>query len=301
MISKMAVKNNYPELYSIDNSALNNILNNSVKSEKLKNLILKRNIVLVIPFETFVESVAGGMTDLIHTRLSRLFYIMEEVGFSRIFISRGTMDWLRRELKVKGRLRTIPSYLNSPRWGSFAKILREDSELKEFHRSIESSLEDDAFSKVNLAKMDSEFRKAAFEKFCQDDIRAYIAAILSSHKSIEAIVFAPSFKFLLNRRRLRRVLKTKNRYSHLKLYLCLLALRTWGNCLNDFFENDEFGLFEEIKRGNWFDLACISISLKMNGLVTDDEDQFNFAELCYRHGLIQAIPIKSNNFLNFSH
>ncbi len=282
---------------SIDNSALNNILNDGQKSLQLEKLIVEKDLVLIIPFETFSEALGGDDIDQIHLRLGRLHGILEKVGVRRLIISRSAADWIRREIESRGRIKNIPWLANSPRWHGIRKILSDKNELREFHNKSEGERLRQKAIKENLRKSDKVFREMATSVFSKEEIRSKILNFDSRTKATEVLFFISAFRFVASGTKIRSALRKSDGFVHLKCYLNLMLLRGLGNALTEFSEDDPLKFFEGIKLGNWFDLGCIAISSQLDRIVTDDEDQRSFSKLANELGILKASPLCSGGLL----
>ncbi|MBK9321593.1 MAG: hypothetical protein IPM97_01315 [Bdellovibrionaceae bacterium] len=283
---------------SIDKSALNNILNDECKSNRLHKVLVEKDIILIVPFETFTEAVAGSRVDFIHQRLARLHRILDAVGVQRLIISRSAAEWIKREFKGHGQLKNIPCLANSPRWTGLTSILCDLEKLREFHVKGEDERTRQKQIKEKLKKSDCLFRKvASTRRFSDEDLRTKISNFQIINLPSDVSAFFPAFEFAASKTKIRKAIRAEKGFTHLKCYLSLMLLRALGNSISQYAQVDPLAFFDGIKKGNWFDLGCIAISSQLDQIVTDDNDQFAFAKLAYERGLIKASPLRSGDFL----
>lgn len=278
--------------FSIDNSALNNILNSQEDVAKLVALLRRPGFALIVPLDTLAEAIAGGNLDFVHKRLLRLHTIIETVGPDKAWLGRDSYNWVKREHRRRGYLKNIPSLVNSPRWPNILRIFKEMEKLKEIHDSLATERDRQERIKSELRTADQNFRgriTAVPDAEIRQRIRDFSPEL--EWKDVEA--FYPAFDSIFSRRKLKDALSGGDRYFHLRAYLGLLLLRAMGNSINAFTPDDELTFFSRIKNGNWFDLGGIVVSARISKFVTDDNDQFALASMARNCGLIKAEPIKS--------
>lgn len=283
---------------SIDNSSLNNLLSSSEKLKCLNKLLKEDKIRLIISMDTLNESLSGEKPDLIHLRLVELSKLVKTYTPNNLVISRGSNEYIKKEILRNGILKNIPSFINSPRWPNFIKILEDKEKFCEFHKKAEAIRNDSLLIKFDLKAADKAFRELCKINLEQNDLKNELCNFKKIERFEQIKTISEAFKYV-SKRKIRKSLFTQsqNKFIFLRTYLTCMYIRAIGNAITDFDNLKEFKFLSKINQGNWYDISAISTSSRFEYLITDDTDQADFCLYLKSIGCVTCDPITTNDFL----
>ncbi len=277
-------------MYTIDNSALSNVLNGDDYFEAFKKL----NIHIIIPKETYIETVGGKYAP---KRMLRLSELMSSGNSIQVDLTESLSFLLKYESSLGGIADGIP-ILDSCSKSDFIKTISNAGTFAEFHAKylLEKSRSFQV-AKEEIKKIESSQKRISIKQ--NEEI---VRSIICNYKGVQSEGdFFQEFCGLIGEMAPGWEIETfwKNKHSHyLKTYINLLHLRTLGNLLEISSRDDELLFLKKRKEGNWHDLHLIALGSKHMNLISSDRDQIGMHKFMQKMGLIESSVISPEELLH---
>lgn len=273
----------------LDNSVLNEILNDVVKTDKLIWHLSGSSHRVVVGMDTVTENFAGN-TAYVIKRLPNLKKIIDSLPKEQFVIANTMGTWLTKERKNKGRLKNVPVLYKAQRWPGFLKFLEDEENFIEFHNNLEPMRDEQFNRQADLKKIDKTFRERAQQLPDPDKIKDQLMNFklhpYNSHLKMFGIPLGISVRLTK-----KIISSSSDIYKIHRVYLAALYLRSLGNAISCYNEMPDFKFLQKIKEGNWFDLAVIAQASQFNFLVSNDEDQRNICNFLESKSIVKAKAI----------
>lgn len=285
--------------FLLDNSALNQLLNDPILTNKLIDLLLKNtHHRVVVSLDSIQESFSGDYTYIEHifNRATALKLLIDSIPYTHLIIARNSFDWLKAEKNNLGCLKNIPSLTTTSRWPGFLDFLSDKDIFFRFHKNLQPTLAEKKSRSIDLKEVDKKFRLEVKKENIQlSEIEFKLLNFdLTTHYK-DLLLFSSALE-ISNKLCKRIIFSNNNRYLVHKVYLSALYIRSLGNALDNFQKNPTLKFLEKLKIGNWFDLGIISISSQFDYLVTNDSDQKDFCNYLNEKSMSKSKGINLKSF-----